>query len=662
MPWLICFVLSALLSKLRSVLTCARGARGSSGHGSSVHGPTGRWGYALLIALCAAVYVPGLASIEPVDRDECRFAQASRQMLESVTLPPEQLDLRADPATGRPLGRHAGGLVVPMVQTTPRLNKPPLIYWLQALSAGTLTLGDPARDAIWMYRLPSALCALASVLLTWRLGLRLFDARAALLAAALLAVSPMVVWDAHQARADQLLLATTTATMYCLWRCLHAEASARRTSLLLPSNFWSSLLWPALLWLSLGLGVLAKGFITPLVLLGAVLALCAAGRSLTPLRATRPWLALMVLPLVVSPWLLLIAERIGIGPYARLVWAETFLRAAAGSKEGHFAPPGTHLVMLAALFWPGSLLTLIALRRAVRVAWGSAWPSRQSATPSVSPSVSPSVTPSAPSSARPGTFARLRVGLLAMAQRRPQGRAAELFCLAWIIPAWVVFELSLAKLPHYTLPLYPPIALLSARAIFAATARRDKPDRPGLLIWLLIGLAAGLGAIIAWALAPHDPARGTPTPAIAACVLIALLAGSALLLAARAALGHHWLRAQWLGVLAAAIGLALSLQFLAPAVAPGATTAAVMRALAAQGLQNTGPLASTYREDSMVFSTRGLVQRIAPADARTWLIANPTGVLITADASDAAARPGASVTPVPGASRPLWIVYAPRGP
>src|SRR4051812_42978968 len=70
-------------------------------------------GSLLLVLLCLAVYLPGLRSIPPVDRDESRFAQASRQMLEGGV-------------AGTP-----GAWVVPMVQNRPRLNKPPLIYWLQ---------------------------------------------------------------------------------------------------------------------------------------------------------------------------------------------------------------------------------------------------------------------------------------------------------------------------------------------------------------------------------------------------------------------------------------------------------------------------------------------------------------------------------------------------
>src|SRR2546421_6967882 len=88
----------------------------------------GRWpgtwvGGALLVVLCLAVYLPGLAALPCVDRDEARFAQASRQMIESADY------------------------VVPRVQGRVRLNKPPLIYWLQSASARALTRGEPSSDA-----------------------------------------------------------------------------------------------------------------------------------------------------------------------------------------------------------------------------------------------------------------------------------------------------------------------------------------------------------------------------------------------------------------------------------------------------------------------------------------------------------------------------------
>ncbi|HSV29216.1 MAG TPA: glycosyl transferase, partial [Candidatus Omnitrophota bacterium] len=39
--------------------------------------------YLALSLLCLILYLPGLAAIPPLDRDEARFAQATRQMVES---------------------------------------------------------------------------------------------------------------------------------------------------------------------------------------------------------------------------------------------------------------------------------------------------------------------------------------------------------------------------------------------------------------------------------------------------------------------------------------------------------------------------------------------------------------------------------------------------
>src|SRR4051812_4644375 len=137
----------------------------------------GYWGCSwraglLLVAICLAVYLPGFTSIPVVDRDEARFAQASRQMLES------------------------GDYVVPRVQGRPRLNKPPLIYWLQSASARAMTSGDAAKDAIWMYRVPSLLTAILAVLLTWAMGCSMFGrpgtATIGWMGAAILAVSPVM--------------------------------------------------------------------------------------------------------------------------------------------------------------------------------------------------------------------------------------------------------------------------------------------------------------------------------------------------------------------------------------------------------------------------------------------------------------------------------------
>ena len=78
--------------------------------------------YALLALLCLAIFLPGLASVPPLDRDEPRFAEASRQMLES------------------------GDFVNIRFQDEPRLKKPVGIYWLQVGKCGALLAGGRHGD------------------------------------------------------------------------------------------------------------------------------------------------------------------------------------------------------------------------------------------------------------------------------------------------------------------------------------------------------------------------------------------------------------------------------------------------------------------------------------------------------------------------------------
>jgi len=571
-------------------------------------GPVGRWravrwarglpGGMLLLTICLAVYLPGLLSIPPVDRDEARFAQASRQMFESVALPPEQ----RDPAL------HDGGLIIPKVQDRPRLNKPPLIYWAQSISAAICTAGDPARDAIWMYRLPSAIFSAIAVFFTWRLGVSAFDPRAGLLAAALLAICPMLVWDAHQARADQLLLACTTAAMWALWQIHHTHSKTRAH--------------PIILWVALALGVLAKGPITPLVVLLSALALSLATRRFAWLKRTRPLLGLAILAALTLPWVLAVASRVGFANYWDIVTGETIGRSGS-AREGHWGPPGYHLLFLVVLFWPGVLLTALSLARAARRAWGLPLPHEtREQTPDSPPDDTTDPDPTPPA-AKPS---RLRSALAAL-RALPRGRAGELFCLAWIIPAWILFEIIATKLPHYVLPLYPPIALLTARGLLAAAdgalpAVASAAARLGHKIWIAVGFAVA-------AAAPVAVAFFGDMPVVLAGMLVAGAASWLLVCAwKRLNLGHILLAQLW-SALAAVVALAGFLGVVLPnadGLWLSPQIAELIRIAADPETPNAPVAAAGYHEDSLVFLTRGRLERID--DAEAWLRAHDRGVLV----------------------------------
>jgi 4-amino-4-deoxy-L-arabinose transferase-like glycosyltransferase len=525
----------------------------------------------LLLALCAAVFLPGQRTVPPIDRDEARFAHASRQMAASGTL---------------------DGWVLPMIQERRRINKPPLIYWVQAATALACTAGRIEHDAIWMYRLPSVVFAMLAVFVTWRLGVSMFGRSTGLLAAILLAVCPVLVVEAHQARSDHLLLALTTAAMAVLWRIWRDRDTSRPT---MPAALG--------LWVLVGLGVLVKGPVTPMVVALTGLAISLVNRDARWLRRTRPALGLLIVVALVAPWVVLISRLIGFREYAAEVVDEVFVRSIR-SREGHWGPPGYHLVLLVLLFWPGSLLTAAAVvrawRRGIRADTATA----------------------------PGWGRRL---VERWRSRRP-GADAELFCVCWIVPSWIVFELVSTKLPHYTLPMYPALAILSARAVLGQArwipvARRG-PQRLGFGLWLGVGvlllsvpLAAGVAGVLGGWLRPG------PIVVLAAVASFASIA----LAAAGGGLALRWRirRGQTLSVAAAILCFAVLMGVVLPRAQPLWNTPRLMTLIDEADPDGVRALAAeTYHEDSLIFASRGRLERLADGAGADWLARNPGGLLI----------------------------------
>lgn len=499
-----------------------------------------------LVVLCLCVLLPGLWQLPAIDRDESRFAQASRQMMTS------------------------GDYVVPRVQDRPRLNKPPLIYWLQTASVQVLTGGDVSRDAIWMYRVPGVICTILAVIATWKLGREMMDARAAWLAGALLAICPLVVFDAHQARSDQLLLLTVVVSQWALWRCLREPTFAKA----------------ALVGLCVGAGVLAKGPITPMIAALTAAAWMLGKRQLPTGRgmviiATSTVVAVAC----VLPWVVMVAQQVGWGEYFAIIHRETLGRSVQSMERG-FLPPGYHLVLLVAMFFPGSLLTGAAVIRALR-------------------------TTSDASSQRDRPWHQR---LLA----RVPSHDRELFLLGWIIPAWIVFELVATKLPHYPMPIYPALALLTARLVLRASEGRfsgiaDRMTRAGFVIWGLVGTVILGGAPWALLVAVRRavPEVAVPQWALVVGIVFGAIAAGLCVGATVAALARRPVRAMLLSSCACLLSLSCVLCCVLPNAQAVWISNRVVQSLAQIDASASLPIAAwEFHEDSLIFGTRGRAVRV----------------------------------------------------
>ncbi|MCX7317370.1 MAG: glycosyltransferase family 39 protein [Hyphomicrobiales bacterium] len=140
----------------------------------------------MLMVMGIVMFAPGIATLQPMDRDEPRFAQASKQMMESG----DYVDIR--------------------FQDEARHKKPVGIYWLQT---ATVELGEwagisEAKSRIWLYRLPSLIGALLTLLGTYVAGLALLSRRAAFMAAILTGSTILLGVEARLAKTDAMLTAT----------------------------------------------------------------------------------------------------------------------------------------------------------------------------------------------------------------------------------------------------------------------------------------------------------------------------------------------------------------------------------------------------------------------------------------------------------------------
>ncbi|MBR0712911.1 glycosyltransferase family 39 protein [Bradyrhizobium liaoningense] len=466
-------------------------------------------GFLLICALL--IFLPGFFTIPPVDRDEARFAQATKQMVESR----DYVDIR--------------------FQEDVRYKKPVGIYWLQSAAVDAASaLGLPrAQLRIWVYRLPSLFGAIGAVLMTYWAALGFVTRRAAILAALMMCASVLLGVEARLAKTDAMLLLTVVSAMgamarvYLAWQRGEDEAHPPWT-------------YPAIFWTAIAAGILLKG---PLILMFAgltIIALAIQDRDASWLWRLRPLWGLMWTLVLVLPWFIAIFWRAGEAFFQDSVGGD--MLSKLGAQESHGAPPGLYLLLFWITFWPGAPLAAMAAPAVWR------------------------------------------------ARREPGAQ----YLLAWLIPSWIVFEAVLTKLPHYVLPLYPAIAILTAGAVERRVLSRSWLMR-GAAWWFAIPALASIGAVVGAVMLTRQPAFAA-WPFIAAALIFGLFA--------------WWLydnnRAErsLLNALVAALMLAFAIYgVVLPSLTPLFPSQEIARAL--RNVTCVGPKAASagYHEPSLVFMT-----------------------------------------------------------
>jgi 4-amino-4-deoxy-L-arabinose transferase-like glycosyltransferase len=395
--------------------------------------------------------------------------------------------------------------------------------------------GDAALRDIRPYRLPSLLGAmLAAAACVWGAA-GLFSRGVALMSGLILGSGLLLSTEAFIAKTDSMLTGLTVLCLAAMAR-LYAEARGGPPA---------GRLAVPLFWLALALAILVKGPITPLIAgLAALTLRLVDRRPLTSRPIGWAW-GLILLAMVIGPWAWAVTVATD-GAFWAAAISGDLAPKLAGGHETHGAPPGFHALVLSLLAFPATLL----LPAAAVVAWRR--------------------------------------------RREPGVR----FALAWLVPAWILFEATPTKLPHYVLPLYAPLAWLCAAGLAEAATPWVRRIGAGLHL-----VAGGLLAAVALGLAlTYGDARDLPAAILTAGLFaLAAAAGGLFLLRGRVFRALAW--ALPAGVLAHGALTGLLAPGLEPLMLSSRTTEVLARArlLPAQGVL-PGPVAiAGYAEPSLVF-------------------------------------------------------------
>jgi 4-amino-4-deoxy-L-arabinose transferase-like glycosyltransferase len=331
--------------------------------------------YGLLLAVAVLLNFPNLGSPSLWDIDEGNNAEAAREMLD------------------------CGNWVVPTFNYQLRVDKPALLYWLQIGAFRLFGINEFAA------RLPSALAAVAAILLTYELGSTMFGSATGLLAGLVLASTGLFCASARFANPDALLNAFSELAFLCCWRDLTRHRIG----------------WSLVSGASAGLAVLTKGPIGLLLPCAVIVLFLLWSGNLRAMWSRRLLWASLAFVLVALPW------YIWVGVETKFAFLRAFILQHNIARylhpmEHHSGPVYYYFGVLALGFAPWSAFLGLA------VWYATARTAREES----------------------------QQGTLSLS-------ASSRFLWSWIAVYFLFFSLASTKLPNYILPVYAPLAILTAR-------------------------------------------------------------------------------------------------------------------------------------------------------------------------------------------------------
>ena len=366
----------------------------------------------LVLAAALVMFFSGLGTTRLWDEDEGFFAATAAEM------------------------HHRHEWIVPWYNGEVFAHKPPLMYWVMRL--GFFVFGENE----WGARIGSAIFGTAAALLTHWVGTRLLGQRIGLLAGLAMASCIMfgVVSRASTADAYLVFFMTLVIAAYVRWTPgFRVEPPSTETTDPLSLARWLPATWAGFvaMYAAMGLAVLVKGPIG-ILLPGTAIGLfvlwqlsCAETtwsgwltRFVVNIPrvfwALRPLTAIATVVVVSGWWFAAVEARTGGGFLGEFLGFHNIQRFLT-PMESHSGPIIYYIPVIWIGFFPWSLFIVpsaITLRSRLKQSAENLTPARE--------------------------------------------QAAWRLVLCWFSVIFVFFSIAQTKLPNYTLPCYPPLALLVA--------------------------------------------------------------------------------------------------------------------------------------------------------------------------------------------------------
>ena len=283
----------------------------------------------LLFFLSVLLFFSSIHTLPVLDRDEARYAQASRQMIEQNDF--INIKFQEEYRSKKPIGIY-------WIQTT-------FVQLFSSIKKDDAKVYNILKDNIWKYRFTSSLGGLISILIIYFLTQNLFGRKTAFYSALILASGLLFIIESHIAKTDAFLLTVSILVMALLAGYYTGYYTKKKDF-----RFF-------LLWFAVSISILIKGPVLPLIMLMTIIALVILNRDYNWLKNTQPFLGLIIIISINIPWFLFMpAEQFNNFFYEGI--KQDFFGKLVKAQESHNAFFGAHFLSLWVLFFPMSFFLI----------------------------------------------------------------------------------------------------------------------------------------------------------------------------------------------------------------------------------------------------------------------------------------------------------------